>query len=268
MEQKIQEYSEKIQNAIDEKAYDKALSLADELMNINEAGGHYWKAVIYLNSRADEYLKNILDSEGSEDSDENDSLWEQALNEINRSIELYNSETNHYNYCRALLTKAEMLARRGEVATLAEGRNLAILLMQTDHEDIAKAARKIFSDISDNLQTKFNRWSKTDDEIAKINAAEGTEENKKKAIAGILKVAEEWRFTHQPFQERQLLFFVRDMDAIAGCVDDKDNIQWIFTLDETPKELTFPTGHPQANTLYIAHPAKKGFYLPFERAEE
>ena len=53
---------------------------------------------------------------------------------------------------------------------------------------------------------------------------------------------------------------------MAGCYDD--NIQWLFTIDALPKELQFPVGHPQPNSLYYAHPAKKGVYLPIEGADE
>lgn len=37
-------------------------------------------------------------------------------------------------------------------------------------------------------------------------------------------------------------------------------------MDELPGEITFPVGHPQANTLYYAHPLRP-MYLPFENAQ-
>ena len=83
------------------------------------------------------------------------------------------------------------------------------------------------------------------------------------------RLAEEGRFTnHYTFGERQFIFVVKSLDKIAGCFDREEIINWVFTLDKMPRELIFPVGHPQANTLYVAHPAQKGVYLPYEGAEE
>ncbi len=68
------------------------------------------------------------------------------------------------------------------------------------------------------------------------------------------------------YHERQFIYIAKNIDALAGCYDD--NVKWIFTIDQLPKELNFPVGHPQPNSLYYAHPAKKGFYLPIESADE
>ena len=57
-------------------------------------------------------------------------------------------------------------------------------------------------------------------------------------------------FCNRPYHDRQFIFTVRDLDHIGGCYDDTDNIKYVFPLDELPGEITFPVGHPQANTLY------------------
>lgn len=68
------------------------------------------------------------------------------------------------------------------------------------------------------------------------------------------------------YHERQFIYIAKNVDALAGCYDD--NIQWLFTIDALPNELQFPVGHPQPNSLYYAHPAKRGVYLPIEDADE
>ena len=73
-------------------------------------------------------------------------------------------------------------------------------------------------------------------------------------------------FSNRPYHERQFIFTVRDLDHIGGCYDETDNIKYVFPLDELPGEITFPVGHPQANTLYYAHPLRP-MYLPFENAQ-
>ena len=73
-------------------------------------------------------------------------------------------------------------------------------------------------------------------------------------------------FSNRPYHDRQFIFTVRDLDHIGGCYDETGNIRYVFPLDELPGEITFPVGHPQANTLYYAHPLRP-MYLPFENAQ-
>lgn len=69
-----------------------------------------------------------------------------------------------------------------------------------------------------------------------------------------------------PYHDRQFIFTVRDLDHIGGCYDETDTIQYVFAIDELPKNISFPVGHPQPNTLYYAHPLRP-VYLPFEDAQ-
>lgn len=73
-------------------------------------------------------------------------------------------------------------------------------------------------------------------------------------------------FKNRPYHDRQFIFTVRDLDHIGGCYDETDNIRYVFPLDELPSDISFPVGHPQANTLYYAHPLRP-MYLPFENAQ-
>lgn len=72
-------------------------------------------------------------------------------------------------------------------------------------------------------------------------------------------------FSHRPYHDRQFIFVVRDLDRIGGCYDPTDNVKYVFCLDELPGDITFPFGHPQANTLYFAHPLRP-HYIPVENA--
>ncbi len=74
-------------------------------------------------------------------------------------------------------------------------------------------------------------------------------------------------FSSIDYNERQFIYFAKDLKSLAGCYDE--SLPWVFTLDKYPKEIHFSTiGHPLPNTIYIAHPAKRGMYLPIEDAEE
>lgn len=74
-------------------------------------------------------------------------------------------------------------------------------------------------------------------------------------------------FSHRPYQERQFIFIVRDIEHIGGCYDPSDNIKYVFPIDQMPGDVGFPLGHPQPNTLYYAHPLRP-YYLPAETANK
>lgn len=82
----------------------------------------------------------------------------------------------------------------------------------------------------------------------------------------LIELNEAQLFSSIDYHERQFIYIAKNIDALAGCYDD--NIQWLFTIDALPMELQFPVGHPQPNSLYYAHPAKRGVYLPIEGADE
>ena len=82
----------------------------------------------------------------------------------------------------------------------------------------------------------------------------------------LIEINEAQLFSSIDYHERQFIYIAKNVDDLAGCYDD--NIQWLFTIDALPMELQFPVGHPQPNSLYYAHPAKKGVYLPIEGADD
>lgn len=71
----------------------------------------------------------------------------------------------------------------------------------------------------------------------------------------------------QDFASRQFVYMVRELQDAAGFYDEH-NIRWIFKISEYPYDMKFPAGHPRANTLYIAHPAKDMYYIPCENSEK
>ena len=70
----------------------------------------------------------------------------------------------------------------------------------------------------------------------------------------------------EEYTSRQFIYIAKDVNSLFGCYSD--TIEFLFTIDKLPKELTFPMEHPQPNSLYYAHPAKRGFYLPVDSADK
>lgn len=80
----------------------------------------------------------------------------------------------------------------------------------------------------------------------------------------LLETIESEKFTNIDYVNRQFIFIGRDENRISGCYDDSGNINWVFSLEYIPSDIKFPVGHPQANTLYVAHPVNKEIYIPYE----
>lgn len=68
-------------------------------------------------------------------------------------------------------------------------------------------------------------------------------------------------YKDKDFRDRQCIMILEN-DRIPERTDID-----IFTRWNLDKSITFSTGRPQLNTLYIAHPARKGLYIPFEEHE-
>lgn len=241
---------------------------------------------------------NALDEElSASDSDDKTAEEEEALKErrenalsqcqenINRAIGLLDEDSEDLA-CTLVTAKAGILHEMGyhtEAVRLA----ISALPFACDQEEEEEAKRLISGkregadwiisgfgygivgiDIPKRIQLaeKFNAWT-SDDNIS----LEENEEMMEICAESMTEDIEDIKhgqstFSNRPYHERQFIFTVRDLDHIGGCYDETDNIKYVFPLDELPGEITFPVGHPQANTLYYAHPLRP-MYLPFENAQ-
>lgn len=60
---------------------------------------------------------------------------------------------------------------------------------------------------------------------------------------------------------------MRDIEHIDGAFDPTGVVKYVFPLDQVPQDVKFPLGHPQANTMYYAHPLRN-YYMPVETSEK
>ncbi len=94
-----------------------------------------------------------------------------------------------------------------------------------------------------------------DNELAKI-----CEEERQDALENML-------FHNRPYHDREFIFVVRDIEHIDGAFDPTGVVKYVFPLDQVPQDVKFPLGHPQANTMYYAHPLRN-YYMPVETSEK
>ena len=133
-------------------------------------------------------------------------------------------------------------------------------------ENIRKDAKTLYIRLTakmlDNMNDKYERVRKIKDgDLANFGMISEAEKKRiyEESLGGMFSGLVD-------YYERQFIYIANSVETLAGCYDDR--IKWLFTIDALPKELQFPVGHPQPNSLYYAHPTKKGVYLPIENADE
>lgn len=274
----VKDISEILHNLVfNKEQYEKAIAICNNKIYSDDP----WESLVaYFYRAVCNYSKAIdidIDAYPGENEEERAAykvmledrfgLLESALNDTDASLAI--SDSNGYPDMVGLnihykATILDAMNRR------EEARRWFILDMKSDFKSDAKSA---YNRITDNLLSCFNQYKTIDEdnrELRKLFEEDGYPADFiESEIKDQERFSEEWRFlNHYSFGERQFIFIVKSVDKIAGCFDRDEIINWVFTLDKLPEELVFPVGHPQANTLYVAHPAQRGYYLPYEGAEE
>ncbi len=261
--------------------YEKALNYLEEAHSNNEIRTFYYYRMLgechyrlYLEDK-EEYSEKAELLGLSDDTDEDDRRWDK-LTPLEKKLERERSlsfdfmkQSLQYKEEKDFIASKDDLAEVFWVLTAVcdtsyEQRRYVIAAMASDsiRNDAIKEYKSITNKILGNMDADY-------ESLRKFKAGDWsdfeplTEENKVLVYKG----TEEELFSNKvDYHERQFIYIAKNIDTLAGCYDD--NIQWLFTINALPKELKFPLGHPQPNSLYYAHPAKNGFYLPIEGADE
>lgn len=148
-------------------------------------------------------------------------------------------------------------------------RRLAIDLMESDDKGYSDYAHTMYCNITEAYCGRMNYFCERYERDLKECESSNESPEDKEEWRQIIADNAAYRFTNitEP-RERQFLMFVKDSNAIAGCNDDEGNIKYVFDMDAYPKDIVFPLGHPQANTLYMMHPMLHTHYLPCENIKE
>lgn len=246
----------------------------------------WWNELVVVNNEiSSEEFWTKPDEERKSFAEKREKARDQCLAYIQQAIDLVDEDSTEWIYT-LLISKAEILhemkchteavrlaitalpfandeKEKKEVQTLISGKREGCdwIVSQAGYGivgiDISKRI-KLAEEI--NVWTSDGRMSLEDNEELMRFCAESLTEDIEEIRHG------QSTFSNRPYHDRQFIFTVRDLDHIGGCYDETGNIRYVFPLDELPGEITFPVGHPQANTLYYAHPLRP-MYLPFENAQ-
>ena len=211
---------------------------------------------------------------------------EESIRNIDKAIDLLDEENFDFWYCTLITFKSKRLHEKGKHL---EAVKLAIKALpfacDNDEKEYAKWQISGKPKDSDNIIYHLGygiEGRSIEERIKGYESLDLYEYDKSSSIednydmlelcglsfsADIKSIKNEmYSLANRPYHERQFIFTVLDLNHIGGCYDNTDTIQYIFAMDELPKNISFPIGHPQPNTLYYAHPLRP-VYLPFENAQ-
>lgn len=282
-EELIGTISELVSSIETEEDYEQINELCKELDSRDCSEAYYWRA------RAQYNLAHVfwnLWSSCSEETDEDGSAAEEYMSKrsewfnkayetINDSIKFYIADLDFYQdkdgghalewaFNLKAWIEYDIISDIDDITT---ARNNFIDAMNTDFDDVREDAIEGYNNCTERLLYTFNRYTTVKDEVAEFLNDE--DEEMRNVAKEEIAEAENSKFSNLPYSKRQFIFISKEgANNIAGCTDSENNIRYVFTIDAIPNGLTFPVGHPQQNTLYVANPAQKGQYIPFKGAED
>lgn len=264
-----------------EDDYENAAELCREMASHDYCKCLYWLAMAQYNL-AHKY-KELFSSTREENeekageyNDTSNQWFERAYNTINKSIRFYledfetyqEKDNGHALYCAFNLRAWIEHCTASSIDEMTSARNSFIEAMNTEFTDVYENALEGYQLATNHLFAFFfNQFATIQDDTADLIDSEDEED--RKFAEEMIAEAENSKFSNLPYLKRQFVFITKEgAGNIAGCTDSEENIRYVFTLDVIPKDMSFPIGHPQQNTLYIANPAKKGQYIPYKNAED
>lgn len=235
-----------------------------------------------------EYRKENYISLSDEKNNELDQMIEiakeEALKNVNAAINLLDDDTEDW-ICTLLNLKSRCLHNKGEYVEAVRTAILGLPYAQNDDEK-QEAKWLISGKQGEDFLIRYLGYGiegRTKEELlASCMSIDSFIPNQNSSIEENIDILElngelvpldvkdiingEGTFFNRSYHDRQFIFTVQDLDHIGGCYDETDTIKYVFAINELPKNMSFPVGHPQPNTLYYAHPLRP-VYLPFENAQ-
>lgn len=256
-EERISNLFEMVFQFMEDEEYDAAIETCDDILASSSSLTYSQSCKAYFSKARALRLK--AHEEFTDQNDENQvSAFEETIGSAMSCIENAIEDASVYvddnssDYEWAVLEKAHIC--RG----IFTRRRLYIQSMGANDADVRSIAQDCYKEVTEDLFVyKFEDYKNTN--------LEEFDEEIREDIREMVESSKFHNFIEYP--QRQFIFIVPNVNKIAGCYDDTDNINWVFTADRIPSDLRFPVGHPQPNTLYYCHPVNQDYYMPFDGAE-
>ena len=253
----------KIDNAMEKEDYNEALEMADLILAEEDTDEEALRIAKWYKAKSYSSLgHNHWDWDYSADDEAN----KKARELLAQAKELYYDYGNEYVWDDDIIFELLWIYDTWEYSILA--RNFAIILLGSDNQSYKSLAEKVYDT---NTKCIMNSFSKHIDNAWYYELDE--DERKDEELVEIARMdAIDSKFTNNiPYESRKYVYIGRDTRQIAGTYQLYDReriINWIYTLDQLPPDMVFPSlSRPQPG-LYMAHPVLTDHYYPMKDAKE
>lgn len=289
------EYRDQYVKAFEEDNFDKAIEIAESIIekdSNNKNGRKYFGYAFKGRALLGKYFS--LKEQSQEKDDKcgiNSELLEKGnecldiaianlkndnkeYNVVEEGVKLINNLYNLYNPNAFQDDTQEFVSWLYLYRGLSEpnpekGRIFSIAAMSS--EETYQEALEIYKERTTEYLELVNSHLNTDSQwISERRKDDESDKNWDKRLGQLKEYAENHSFVNliKSAKASGLIYVVKDEHYLKGCFDSSGIIRNIFTMNDLPKELRFPIGHPVPNTLYRPHPMDDTLYIPYEGSEE
>lgn len=291
----LNEYCNQSVKAIEEDNYDKAIEIAESIIekdSSNKNGRKYYGYAFKGRALLGKYFSL---KEQSQDKDDKCGIYSELLEKGNECLDIaianLKNDNKEYNVYNVLEEAAKLINNlcnpnafqddtqefvsglylyRGHSEPNPEkGRIFSIAAMSS--EEFYQEALETYKERTTEYLELVNSHLNTDSQwISERRKDDESDKNWDERLGQLKEYAENHSFVNliKSAKASGLIYVVKDEHYLKGCFDSSGIIRNIFTMNDLPKELRFPIGHPVPNTLYRPHPMDDTLYIPYEGSEE
>ena len=224
----------------EENNYKKAISKVDEMKahpTLYRANDSYKQYIKHMEACCySHFADTLFDNHYSWNDVENKEAYSALLKAKKLLYECYDAKCYEHDSDEVLYELiSEMMKVENRLGNVVNARNFAILTLDAEQEYYREPAIDVYNETTHELVSSHKFISDVD------------------------------------FDSRKYVFIGRNRQQIAGTYQTDGNeriVNWIFTLDQLPPDMVFPSlSRPQPG-LYMAHPVKTEQYYPMKGVEE
>ncbi len=288
----LNEYCNQFDKAIEEDNYDKAIEIAESIIekdSSNKNGrkyygyafkgrallGKYYSLKEQLQDKDDKSWILNLQEKGNECLDiaianlKDDNKYYKIENPFEEVVKNFFSNRNAFQDETQEFVSVLYLYRGHSEPNPEKGRIFSIAAMSS--EEFYQEALETYKERTTEYLELVNSHLNTESQwISERRKDDESDKNWDEHLRQLKEEAEKHSFVNliKSAKASGFIYVVKDEHHLKGCFDSSGIIRNVFTMNDFPKELCFPIGHPLPNTLYRPHPMDETLYIPYEGSEE
>ncbi len=250
-------------NAFNSRQHKLTIALADEILDNPDVDE---ETIMISKWRKANSFASLGRNLWNWDYSPNDEKNKEARELLSQARDLYYDYGNEYGWNDDIVFELLWINNTWEYSILA--RNFAIILLGSDNQSYKSIAAEVYDTSTKFIMQEFSKYI----DNAWYYELDEDERKDEELVENARMDAIDSMFTNNiPYESRKYVYIGRNIQQIAGTYQLYDReriINWIFTLDQLPPDMVFPSLSRPQSGLYMAHPVLTDHYYPMKSAEE